>query len=139
MAQSKVSAEKLQQVRELAAGWGKIVARRAEADSPDDAPLDFEAMERIAAAAVAGLTEGTLDALLQQPTQGLAPEQPCPGCGRLCPVTSEDRPLTVKGAVLTLHEPICHCDACRRDFFPPATLPASGPPRLQPHRPASDR
>src|SRR5262245_54330536 len=139
MAQSKVSAEKLQQIRELAAGWGKIVARRAGADCPGDVPLDFEAMEQIAQAAVAGLTEGTLDSLLQQPTQDLASEQPCPGCGRLCPVTSEDRPLVVKGAVLTLHEPVCRCDACRRDFFPPAAGAASGPPRLQPHRPASDR
>ena len=126
MAQSKVSAEKLQQIRELAAGWGKIVARRAGADSNPDAPLDFEAMEQIAQAAVAGLTEGTLDSLLQRPTQGLAPEQPCPGCGRLCLVTSEDRPLIVKGAVLTFHEPICHCETCRRDFFPPAAGAASG-------------
>jgi hypothetical protein len=126
MAQSKLSAKKLQQIRELAAGWGKIVARRATADFAPAAALDFEAMEQIAQAAVAGLTEGTLDGLLQQPAHDLPAELPCPGCGRLCPVRSEDRPLTVKGAVLTLHEPVCHCETCRRDFFPPAAGAASG-------------
>jgi hypothetical protein len=59
--------------------------------------LDFRALEQIAAAAARGLTEGTLATLLEQQTQALPAEQPCPDCGRLGPVGSEARPLTVRG------------------------------------------
>jgi hypothetical protein len=122
MSQGKLSEQKLQEVRELAAGWGKIVARRA---SESGEPLDLSDMEQLAAAAAAGLTEGTLGTLIEQQAQALAAQQPCPDCGRLCSVGHEDRPLAVKGALLTLHEPVCHCPDCRRDFFPPASAPAS--------------
>jgi hypothetical protein len=129
MAQSKLSEQKLQEIRELAAGWGKIVARRAfgeEGSASAAEPLDFAAMEQLAAAAAAGLTEGTLGVLLERQAQALAPRQPCPDCGRLCDVAHEDRPLAVKGgASVNLHEPVCHCPDCRRDFFPPQSLPAS--------------
>jgi hypothetical protein len=125
MSQSKLSEQKLQEIRELAAGWGKIVARRAFGESAPAEGIDLAAMEQLAAAAAAGLTEGTLGVLLEQQAQALAPQQPCPDCGRLCTVGHEDRPLAVKGASLTLHEPVCHCPDCRRDFFPPAGLPSS--------------
>ena len=138
MSQRKLSAEKLQEIQELAAGWGKIIARRVGADAAGNT-LDFQAMEQIAAAAAKGLTEGTLTTLWEQQAQNLAAEQPCPACGRLCPVGSEDRPLAVKGGQLALHEPVCHCPDCRRDFFPPAARSASGQPRVQPDGAADDR
>jgi hypothetical protein len=122
MSQGKLSDQKLQEIRELAAAWGKIVARRA-AESAES--LDLEGMEQLAVAAAAGLTEGTLGTLLEQRAEALGTQQPCPDCGRLCAVGREDRPLAVKGGQLTLHEPVCHCPDCRRDFFPPAGAPAS--------------
>jgi hypothetical protein len=121
MAQGKLSEQKLQEIRALAAEWGKIVARRA---FPEAGPLDFSTMEQVALAAAAGLTEGTLGVLLHQQAQTLGPEHPCPECGTLCPVGYEDRPLTVKGGTqVPLHEPVCPCPTCRRDFFPPTALP----------------
>jgi hypothetical protein len=97
-------------------------------------------MEDLAAAAAAGLTEGTIAALMQQQTQTLPAELPCPDCGRLCPVGREDRDLTIRaGQTLPLAEPVCHCPDCRRDFFPPPPALASGQPQLQPDRPATDR
>jgi hypothetical protein len=126
MSQGKLSEQKLREIRELAAGWGKIVARRALGESGPDQGLDFAAMEQLAAAAAAGLTEGTLAVLFERQAQALPKEQPCPDCGRLCPVGHEDRPLAVKGGTsVNLHEPACHCPDCRRDFFPPACLPGS--------------
>ncbi len=124
MSQRTLSPERLQEIRELAAQWGKIVARRSFGEAGPDLLVDLSAMEQVAAAAAAGLTEGTLAALLGQQAQALGPQQPCPGCGRLCPVGSEDRPLAVQGGRLTLSEPVCHCPDCRRDFFPPAPPPA---------------
>jgi hypothetical protein len=139
MSQRTVSAEKLQQIHDLAAGWGKIIARRVLAEPGPGTDLDFMALEQIAAAAAGGLTEGTLATLLDHQAQALPTEPPCPDCGRLCPVGSEVRPLTVRGGQLTLNEPVCHCPDCRRDFFPPADPAPPGQPRLQPDRLADDR
>jgi hypothetical protein len=123
MAKSKRPEQALREIRELAAQWGKIVARRI---GPEFGPLDFAAMEQVAAAAAAGLTEGTLGVLIDQQAQALGSEHPCPACGRSCPVKHQDRPLTVKGGTrVPLHEPVCHCPDCRRDFFPPAGRPGS--------------
>jgi hypothetical protein len=124
MSQRTLSPQRLQEIQDLAAQWGKIVARRLGSTTG----LDFQALEQVAAAAATGLTEGTLDALLAQRAQTLGTQQHCPDCGRLCPVNYEDRPLAVHGGQLTLQEPVCHCPDCRRDFFPPADLPASGQP-----------
>jgi hypothetical protein len=71
------------------------------------------------------LVEGTLQCLLQRQADTLGDQQPCPACGRLCPLTYEDRPVHVRGGVpLPYHEPVCHCPDCRRDFFPPPPAPA---------------
>jgi Zn finger protein HypA/HybF involved in hydrogenase expression len=122
MAKSKPTDQQLRQIRAFAAQWGKIVARRLD---PQSGPLDFAAMEQIAAAAD-GLTEGTLAVLLEQQAATLAAEHPCPDCGRACPVQHEDRTLIVKGGTqVPLHEPVCHCPDCRRDFFPPTPGPGA--------------
>lgn len=124
MAPRNLSEQKLQEIRDLAADWGKIVARRL---GPEATTLDFAALEHIAVAAADGLTRGTLEVLLQQHVQTLDIEQSCPACGRACPVTHEDRSLTVQGGTqVPFHEPVCHCPDCRRDFFPPPHGSASG-------------
>jgi hypothetical protein len=114
----------LQELRHLAAQWGKIVARRAFGDGGPGLDVDLDAMEQIARAAATGLTEGTLQTLLEQQAQALGGQRPCPECGRPCVVRREGRPLHVQGAQLQQSEPVCHCPDCRRDFFPPAADPA---------------
>lgn len=123
MAKRKPSEQQLAEIRAFAAEWGKIVARRL---GPEPDGLDFAAMEQIAAAAAAGLTEGTLGVLLDQQAAALGANHPCPDCGRASPVQREDRTVTVKGGTqIPLHEPVCHCPDCRRDFFPRAPLSGS--------------
>ena len=130
----------LQKIRELAAGWGKIIARQAFGEGGPDLDVDFAALEQLATVAAQGLTEGTLSCLLEQHAQRLGEQQPCPDCGRLCAVGREPRELHVRGGpVLSQSEPVCHCPDCRRDFFPPAAPAAPGRPRLQPRRGADDR
>jgi hypothetical protein len=127
MAGRQLHPDKIQEIRAFAAQWGKIVARRACGEAAADAGLDFQAMEDLAAAAAAGLTEGTLAALLEQRAGTLPAQIPCPDCGQLCPVDHEERPLTVHtGQAIPLREPLGHCPACRRDFFPPADRSAAG-------------
>jgi hypothetical protein len=126
MARRELPPELLQEIRDLAAGWGKIVARRAFGDQGPGLDVDFDTMEQVARAAACGLTEGALATSLQQQAGALGAEQPCPSCGAPCPVRRQPRELATPGATVTHHEPVCHCPACRRDFFPPAAGAAPG-------------
>jgi hypothetical protein len=125
MPRRTLTPEQLQELRELATQWGKLIARRACGGDGPGLDLDFDAMEQIAQAAAAGLTEGTLNVLLDQQAHALGDQLPCPGCGRPCVPRRQTRTLAVRGGTLQQAEPVCHCPACRRDFFPPTVAPAS--------------
>ncbi len=125
MPQRTLTPEMLQQIRELAAGWGKIVAKRAFGEDGPGLDVDFDTMEQIALAAALGLTEGTRATSLHQQAQSLTADQPCPDCGTLCPVRPRPRQLICPTATVMHDEPVAHCPACRRDFFPPTTTAAS--------------
>ena len=121
MAKRKLTPEQLTSVKELAKRWGKIIARRTYGERGPDLDVDFDQMEQIAAAARAGLVEGTLEQRTHTQSQQLPDELPCPTCQKVCPVQTRPRGRVARGATITLHEPVAHCPACRRDFFPPAT------------------
>ena len=124
MSRRQLAPELLQEIRDLAQGWGKIVARRAFGDAGPGLDTDFEALEQLAHAAAAGLTEGALATLLEQHAQALGAQAPCPDCGTLCVLHREPRTLHLPGGTLPQSEPLGHCPACRRDFFPPAAAAA---------------
>lgn len=123
MAKHKLTPEQLAAVKDLAKGWGRIVARSAYGESGPGLDVDFDEMEQIAAAATAGLVEGTLEQLTQRQAERLPDELPCPACQKQCPVKKRLRQVVTRGATITLQEPVAHCPACRRDFFPPTAQP----------------
>src|SRR5215208_2677490 len=100
MSTPRFTAEELDQLRALAAEWGKIVSRRAFGDDGPGLDVDFDTMEQIATAAAHGLTEGALQQMLRQQADKLPTEQPCPTCGRPCPTEPHTRPLTAQGATV---------------------------------------
>jgi hypothetical protein len=118
MATRKLSPEELQAVKRLAKQWGKIVVKHAFGEQGPGLAVDFAQMEEVASAAAQGLTEGALETAAAQQGQLLGDQQPCPHCGKLCTVGCAERPLRVKGGVVSLREPKCYCPTCRRDFFP---------------------
>ena len=127
MAAAALTPQQLNDIRDFAAQWGKIVARRAFGDSGAELlELDLFALEQVASAAARGLTEGTLTTLLELQAQALPHEAPCPECGHICSVGQEPRELVSHGGTLTYREPRCHCPACRRDFFPSTDHATSG-------------
>ena len=121
MTPSPLTPEDLQRIRDLAFGWGKVIARRAFGEGGPGPAVSFTALEDVACAAAQALTEGTLAHLLGQLAEGLGQQQPCPDCGQACPLKPVPRRLVVRGGTLSFDEPAFHCSACRRDFFPLAT------------------
>jgi hypothetical protein len=123
MSKFKFSPEFLRELQELAIQCGKTAGERAAQESGSPLQMDFRDIEQLAAVVAAGVSEGTATALLDKQTQTLTDQQPCPECGTSCPLNYQDRPLTLdSGQVILLHEPICHCPTCKRDFFPPADV-----------------
>jgi len=138
MATRKLAPEELQAITRLAKQWGKIVVKQAFGDKGPGLDVDFAQMEEVAWAAAQGLTAGALEVASAQQGQLLGEKQPCPQCGRLCPLSVAERPLRVKGAVIQLREPKCYCPTCRRDFFPSASRAETERARLQSGDIASD-
>ena len=132
MAARQATADDLKRIEELAKGWGKIIVRQHWGDQGPGLDVDLTQMEDVGIAAVRGLLAGALEAATQQQASHLGEQHPCPGCGRLCPLGHETRPIVVHGgSSFELCEPKGHCPACRRDFFPSASRPESGHARLQ--------
>jgi hypothetical protein len=121
MAKRELTPEQLGAITDLAKQWGKIVARNAYGEGGPGLDVDFDQMEQIAAAATAGLAAGTIEHLADQQARRLPGELPCPACRKVCPVERRPREVVARGATVTLQEPVAHCPACRRDFFPPTT------------------
>ena len=62
--------------------------------------------------------KGAIEEVLRTQLKLLGDHQPCPACARACPVDTESRTIQVRGGTIQYDEPVCHCPACRRDFFP---------------------
>jgi hypothetical protein len=115
---TKGQSDDLSQLRDTAYGWGKIVVRRAYGDEGPGLELDFNSIESLAVDIGQAVIRGTVEEILNTQFKLLGDHQPCPGCGKNCPVTKAPRTIQVRGGTIHYHEPVCHCPACRRDFFP---------------------
>ena len=119
MSTPKLTGEDLAHIEELAARWGKMVVKHQWGDQGPGLDVTLDQMEQVAMAAVRGLLAGTLETATAQQAQQLGDQQPCPDCQRLCPLTTEERPVITGTGSFHHREPTGHCPACRRAFFPP--------------------
>lgn len=115
-------------VERLAEGWGKVVARRVHDEVGPELDLDADDIEQVAVTAARAVARGTIADLLERKAALLGPEQPCPTCQRPCDVRRQPRAVDFWGGEVTYAEPVCHCPACRRDFFPSAAGAAADAP-----------
>lgn len=81
----------------------------------------FHELEAAGHALGRAVAQNTTERLAFARAERLTGPQPCPTCGRPAPLVHRDRPLETIDGPLELHEPVCHCSACRRDFFPSAS------------------
>jgi surfactin synthase thioesterase subunit len=99
------------------------LADRLEIDVRDllvrDVP--FHVLEAAGHSLGRAVAQATTERLTLARAERLSEPQSCPTCGRQCPLLHRERPLETVDGPIELHEPVCHCPACRRDFFPSAS------------------
>ena len=117
---TKGQPEDLSNLRDMAYGWGKIVCRRAFGDEGPGLDIDFDSIESLAVDIGQAVIKGAIEETLKTQLKILGDCQPCPQCARACPLDTESRTIQVRGGTIEYAEPLCHCPACRRDFFPSA-------------------
>ena len=115
---TKGQPEDLSQLRDMAYGWGKVVSRRAYGEDGPGLDIDFDSIESLAVDIGQAVIKGAIEEVLKTQLKLLGDHQPCPACKRACPVDTASRTIQGRGGTIEYHEPICHCPACRRDFFP---------------------
>lgn len=100
---------------------------------PQGPPLEttFSEIEEIGHQ-VGQMAAGAFDSAAQRKhADHFQQQQPCPQCGAACPMDStRPRELQTRDGHVTLDEPCCRCDACKRSFFPSAARAAAGRPQL---------
>ncbi len=119
MASKEARERKLKEIQEIAAGWGKIIAREAFPDGPG-LDVTLADMEELAIAASRALVKGTVETMTGSQGELFGEEAPCPVCGKMCSLKTVPRSVVVRGGEAALNEPVGHCPTCRRDFFPAA-------------------
>ncbi len=120
MSSGKLSERKLREIEEVAAGWGKLLARETFPQGPG-LDVTLADMEEVAAQAAKAIVRGAVETMTGEQAKQFGGELPCPTCERMCAVKRKRRPIKVRGGEATLDEPVGHCPACRRDFFPSAS------------------
>ena len=111
---------KRQQVEEAARAFGQLMARETF-DEGVGLDVDLFMIEELAAIAAKGVVSGIVETVTIDQAQALGEAHPCPGCGCLCRLAARARPVQVRGGSANISEPVGHCSACRRDFFPSAS------------------
>ena len=119
MSDRKLADEKLKEIEQVALGWGRLLAQEAFPDGPG-LDVSLADMEEIAARASKAIVRGSVGTMAEEQARTLAPQQPCPTCGKLCDLQRRPRTVAVRGGSAELSEPVAHCSTCRRDFFPSA-------------------
>lgn len=130
---TKAQAEDLSQLRDMAYGWGKIASRRTYGIEGPGLGIDFDSIESMAVEIGQAVIRGAIEEALNTQLKLLGDHQTCPECSRSCPVGTEPRSIQTRGGPIEYDEPISHCPACRRDFFPSTPQLAARLARLFAH------
>lgn len=81
----------------------------------------FHVLEAAGHALGRAVAQATTERLTFARAERLLGPQPCPTCGQQSSLVHRERSLETIDGPIELHEPACHCSACRRDFFPSAS------------------
>ncbi len=100
----------------------------AEVYGPEgpDLDCDIDEIEDVAVLAAQAAFDAVIARALLLQNQKLPAELACPKCQRACHVKYETRTVQGRMGPAEIQEPVCHCSACDRAFFPSAGIVAVG-------------
>jgi len=133
MARAAITEQEWQTFLGLADRLGIDVRGLLEKDAP------FRELEAAGHQLGRVLAQATTERLSLARAQRLEGPQSCPTCGEQCPLVHRQRELQTGDGPIELHEPVCYCSTCRRDFFPSASGIGTGPTAVQPDGAGQDR
>jgi hypothetical protein len=113
-------------ISELAARFAEEVTLKIYGEKGPPENCDIDAIEEDAVRAARAAFDAVIAQALRLQNQQLPDQLPCPKCQELCPVATEKRTVQGRMGPATIQEPVCHCSACGRDFFPSAGALAAG-------------
>jgi hypothetical protein len=132
MAQAKITEEEWEVFLGVADRLGIEVRDLLKED------VRFTALEAAGHRLGRAVAQATTELLAFTRAERITGPQPCPTCGRLCALAHQRRALETVDGPIELCEPVCHCPACRRDFFPSASGIGARSAELQPGRGGQD-
>lgn len=101
-----------------------VAAMAAWGFGPDGPPIEtsFAEIEEFGHEVGKMLARALDERLTHQHAAHFQEAAACPGCEATCPVAEDPntRDVQTTDGDVPLHEPLCHCPACKRDFFPSA-------------------
>ena len=115
MSKPKLTEQEWETFLELADRLGIPVRKAMNED------VKFYEMEASGHALGRVVAQTTTERIALTRARRLSGQQACPSCGTNCPIVYRERALETGDGPIDLHEPVCHCPACRRDFFPSAS------------------
>jgi hypothetical protein len=124
MAQAKISEQQWQTFLEVADQLGIEVRALLKKD------VRFAEMEMAGHRLGRGVAQIATERMALARAERLTDPQKCPTCGHLCPLIHRERELETIDGPVDLREAVCHCSACRRDFFPSASRVGTQPAEL---------
>lgn len=87
---------------------------------------DIDEIEELAVLAARAAFDAVIAQALRLQNQKLPDKLACPKCNRQHKVEFEERTIQGRMGTAKIQEPVCHCSACDRDFFPSAGNAAAG-------------
>lgn len=119
-------ATKQERAAKLAAQFAEAVAQEFYGAEGPALDCDIDEIEDMAVLAARAAFDATIARALALQNQKLPQQLPCPGCGQFCTVGREGRTIQGRLGSAAIEEPVGHCPACERDFFPSAGNLAAG-------------
>lgn len=119
-------ATKEESAAKLTGQLAKFFAEEVYGPEGPELDCDIDEFEDLAVLVARAAFDAVIARALVLQNQKLPDQLPCPDCHRHCKVGFEERPIQGRLGTASIQEPVCHCSACDRDFFPSAGKPAAG-------------
>jgi hypothetical protein len=114
------------EIEQLKSRLAELLGEKILAEGDAQGGITFAMIESMAHEAGKQMACESAQRAVQRHGERFEGQAECPGCGAWCPVGGRSRKVLAVDGRMEYVEPVAHCPACRRDFFPSADGVAVG-------------